>query len=777
MRLGSLGMPPLPASTTLMPVKCIPAYVLLLGLAGVWLGGSAATAQPVTLRGFVTDASDGQPLQGVNVAVLPLQDPQQRIRGAVSDKDGFYQVNQIPPGRYALRISYVGYAVYTDTLALGAEAFLTLSVELASSEEALGEVIVQAESGATRVEAGLQTIRPKDLDRIPTPDASGDLASYLQSLPGVVSLGDRGGQLFIRGGTPSQNLVLFDGLPIYQPFHIIGFFSAFPQDLVSYVDVYAGGYGARYSGRISSVIDVSTREGNKQFFEGAASLSPFLTSLRVEGPLRRGRVSVLASLRRSVIERIAPTLVGEDLPFRFGDLFIKLQHTDQVNNRCSFSAMHTYDQGRLDPKEAVRTDVFRWNNLVIGGRCFVFPAESPILLDINTGVSYVKNTVGDVNDPERSSDALQAGTEINLTRFLGDTELHLGTFARMNWLGFRTGEQFQNVARDDAVLFGLGAYVDAEMVLGERWTVTPGVAFVVYPLKFPSSLEPRLRVVWRPGGAHSGREISAAAGIYRQTLVGVTDERDAGSAFIAWMPPPVGDAQARAIHALFGIQQQIAPGLRVAAEGYYKRLNSLPIPIWSTIARFTTTLTLAEGNAYGFDTRLEFQHQGFYTYVSYGYSWTEYFAQQANFGVWFGETVQQYHPPHDRRHQVNAVMNLDLGAFQASVRWQYGSGLPYTRPLGFDDLIPLRTLVDVREVYGTPRVLYEKPYQGRLPDYHRLDISLERAFPFRHGTLTAQVGAINVYDRANLFYFDLFTLRRVDQLPIIPTLSVKYETR
>ena len=761
-----------------MRVKFSPALVLLLGFVAVWVWARPALAQrQVTLRGFIIDQSDGQPLQGANVAVQNLDDPQQRIRGAVSDKDGFYQVNQLVPGRYGVRISFIGYAAYTDTLALGRDLFVTLSIEMTPSEEALDEVVVQAEGGATKVEAGLQTVRPKDLERIPTPDASGDLATYLQSLPGVVSLGDRGGQLFIRGGTPSQNLVLLDGLLIYQPFHIIGFFSAFPQDLVSYVDVYAGGYSARYNGRISSVIDVSTREGNKQFVEGAASISPFLSSVRVEGPLRKGTLSVLASMRRSVVERLAPTIIGEDLPFRFGDLFFKLQHTDRVNNRCSISAMHTYDRGRIDPKDEVRKDVFRWNNVVFGGRCFVFPTESPVLLDVNTGVSYVKNTVGDADEPERSSDALQAGTEINLTRFLGDTELHLGIFARMNWLGFRTAEQFQNITRDDAVLFAFGAYLDAEMALNDELRITPGVALVVHPLNYPISLEPRLRATWKPGGAQGSREFSAALGIYRQTLVGVTDERDAGSAFIAWMPPPVNDAQSRAIHALVGFQQQLGPWLRVAGEGYYKRLNSLPIPIWSTIARFTTALTLAKGDAYGFDARVEFQRKAFYAYASYGYSRTEYFAQQNNFGVWFGEPIQQYHPPHDRRHQINTVLSLDLGTFKASARWQYGSGLPYTRPLGFDELIPLRTLVDVRTVYGTPRVLYERPYGGRLPDYHRLDVSVERAFPLGRGTLTVQAGAINVYDRANLFYFDLFTVRRVDQLPLIPNLSLKYETR
>ena len=752
-------------------------YVLLFGLVGVWLWGMPAAAQEVTLRGFIVDRSDGQPLQGANVALQNEQDPQQPIRGTVSNKDGFYQINQIAPGRYAVRISFVGYVAYADTLALGREAFVTLSVELPPSEEELGEVVVQAEGGATRVRGGLQTVRTKDLERIPTPDASGDLATYLQSLPGVISIGDRGGQLFIRGGTPSQNLVLLDDLLIYQPFHIIGFFSAFPEDLISYVDVYAGGFNARYNGRISSVIDVSTREGNKQFVEGAGSISPFLASARVEGPLRKGKVSVLASMRHAVIERIAPTLIGEDLPFQFGDVFLKFQHTDQVNNRCSASAMFTYDRGRIDPKDEVRNDIFQWNNFVFGGRCFVFPTDAPVLFDFNSGLSYVRNVVGDADDPERSSDALQAATEVNLTRFLGDTELHLGIFARMNWLGFETGEQFQNLVRDDDVLFAFGGYLDAALPLNEKLKITPGAALVIHPLNYPISLEPRLRATWQPGGEDGSREFNVALGVYRQTLVGVTDERDAGSAFIAWMPPPVNDAQSRALHALAGFQQQIGPWLRIAGEGYYKRLGSLPIPIWSTIARFTTTLTLAKGNVYGFDTRLEFQRKALYAYLSYGYSWTEYLAQQDNFGVWFGEAVQRYHPPHDRRHQVNAVVSIELGKFQGSVRWQYGSGLPYTRPLGFDELIPLQNLPDVRTDYGTPRVLYERPYQGRLPAYHRLDVSLKRAFPIKQGTLTVQVGAINVYDRANLFYFDIFTVRRVDQLPLIPNLSIKYESR
>ncbi len=746
-------------------------WILLTGaclLLGAVHGG--ARAQDVTLRGFVTDRADGQPLQGANVVLRDVAGP---LRGTVTDKDGYYQIPRISPARYAVQISFVGYTTFRDTLMLAA-AFVTLSVELGPVETALDEIVVATEGGVTHLQGGLQTIRPADLARIPTPDADGDLAGYLQSLPGVIAVGDRGGQLFIRGGTPAQNLVLVDGMVLFQPFHIVGFFSALPEDIVSHADFYAGGFGARYSGRISSVIDVSTREGNKQFYEGAVSLSPFLATVRAEGPIKRGQVSFIASLRRSVIEPVSPVLPGKTLPFSFGDLFVKVHHTDRRNSRCSATLMHTYDRGRIDIEAGGRSDVFRWNNFVLGGRCIAFPEHSPYLIDLNTGLSYVRNEVGNSANPERRSHAIRASTEVNLTRFLGRAELHFGVFARMNWLGFRLGDQFQNLRAEKDAFFGTGLYFEALLHPHDRLQMTPGLAVTSYPLNFGPSLEPRFRLRWQPDEV---QEVNLALGLYEQTLVGISDERDAGSAFIAWTPPPVERAQSRAWHALLGYQRRLGPHLRLVAEGYYKRLRNLAVPIWSTIARFTTELTLARGTVYGLDTRLTYQRGPLYFYAGYGYSWTRYLAQQDNFGVWFGEPVQHYHPPHDRRHQLNAVAGLTLNRFRLNLRWQFGSGLPFTRSLGFDDLIPLRTLTDVKTFLGTSRVLYEKPYRGRLPGYHRLDVSAERTFPTRAGRLTVQLGVLNLYDRDNLFYFDLFTVRRVDQLPFLPTLSLKFETR
>ncbi len=722
-----------------------------------------------TVRGIVTDASNGLPLPGANVL---LRDSAGTARGSAADRDGFYLIARLAPGEYRLQASFIGFKAYADTLIIKTGARITRHIALAPAQTVLDEVVIGAESGAGRVRGGLQTVRSAGIRRIPAPDAGGDLAGWLQSLPGVVALGDRGGQLFVRGGTPAQNLVLMDGLPVWQPFHIVGFFSAFPHDLVSSADFYAGGYGARYSGRISSVVDVTMRDGNTQRFAGAASASPFLTSMRIEGPIRKEALSFLGSARMSVIERAAPVFLGQSLPLRFGDMFLKLTSSGNANSRCSLSALHAFDRGGIDVDNDNPGDVFRWSNTVAGGRCIAFPANTSSVFELVGGVSYFNNAVEQSMTPERASDAVQINTKVNLAAPVRGRQLRVGAFARANWLEYALGEQFQNVRADSDLLISAGAYAELETMIGDRISVTPGLSATFYPAPYQSVVEPRLRFSWRQ---RTHRTFHGALGVYRQTVTGINDERDAGSVFTAWVPAPVDGAQAQATHLLIGWEQQIGAALRLAAEGYHKRLRDIPVPALSAIARFTTPLTLADGTVHGADIRLEFQRGPLYGYAGYGLASTSYHAPDGSFGTWFGENIARYNPPHDRRHQASAVLGMEIRKFTANIRWQFGSGLPFTRVLGFDDIIALRTLVDVREAPRRPRVLFERPWNGRLPTYHRLDVSVERRFDISGALLNVQAGAINAYDRTNLFYFDVFRVRRVDQLPIVPFVALQIE--
>lgn len=728
-------------------------------------------AQEVALRGFVVNAETGQPLPGAHVLLQRL-DVREPSRGAAANSNGYYYLADLAPGRYALRVSFVGYRTLRDTLRLvDQEDPLTHTVELRPTEQPLQEVVVTGQAGgATTQEAGRQQVAPEDLARIPTPSIGGDLVGYLQSMPGVVSVGDRGGQLFIRGGTPDQNLILMDKMKVFRPFHIVGFYSAFPQDLVSDAEIYAGGFPAQYSGRLSSVIDVEMRGGNREQVEAAATAGPFLTGLRMEGPLNDEGLSLLGAARFSQIERTAPVILGQEQPLRFDDQFVKLQNTFETG-RCGATGLHTYDRGQIDPEAST---VFRWSNYVFGGRCVATGSGSSALIDVSFGSSYVRNAVGEGGASQRRSTVWDLATNMDVTRPLkGGEAIKGGLRIHLKEIGYSLGEKFQGLRAGSENWLSVNGYLGVRLQFGQILDLRPGLA-VTLPLDYGPSLEPRLRASWRPFGTED-QEVHAAVGLYRQTVVGLTDDRDLGSVFTAWMPAPLDRGRPSAWHAILGWNQQLgAFGLSV--EGYYKNLNNLAVPIWSTIARFTTELTAAEGTSWGLDLRGEFERGPVYAYLGYGFSWTRYTATQNNFGTWFGTDIQSYHPPHDRRHELNAVLSADLEIATANLRWQLGSGRPYTKPFGFDFFLRLRELLESPRYIGTPRLLYEKPYRGRLPTYHRLDVSLERTVELDRVDLTAKAGAINLYDRQNLFYFDLFTQRRVNQLPLVPYLAVEITT-
>jgi hypothetical protein len=148
---------------------------------------------------------------------------------------------------------------------------------------------------------------------------------------------------------------------------------------------------------------------------------------------------------------------------------------------------------------------------------------------------------------------------------------------------------------------------------------------------------------------------------------------------------------------------------------------------------------------------------------------------QEELAIWFGSAELDFRPPHDRRHQVNALLQAEIAGFNLSVRWNFGSGLPFNQVQGFDAFILMDGELDVAREGGSRRVIYDRPYGGVLPAYHRLDVSVERRISFKGGLFTAQVGVLNTYDRTNLFSLDLFTLARTDQLPIVPVAGMEIE--
>ncbi|MEM1093078.1 MAG: TonB-dependent receptor [Bacteroidota bacterium] len=745
--------------------------LLLLVLA---LASGAAHAQTATVRGFITGADDGEALQGVNVVATSAEGD---VSGTVTDGNGIYAIARLTPGRYIVRASFIGYEAQVDTLALTAGEVRTFNIVLAPQETELQEVMVEAEAegSAARLIAGAQTITPENIERVPTPDVSGDLATYLTTLPGIVTIGDQGGQLFIRGGEPSHNLVRLDGMTLLQPFHVLGFFSAFPTDIISRADVYAGGFGSRYSGRIASVIDVYSRNGNKRRWDGTASVGPFLSAAQVEGPIAKDQVSLLASVRHSVLDQGASRYIDRPLPFKFGDAFVKLHTVLNQNHQISLSGIYTYDRGAIgEPAPGRDLDEVRWRNGSYGLRYLFLAKDRPFFTEIQVSISRLNSTVGPEGDPVRTVDFTGFSYGVNMTYFLGGVDMNYGLFWRTSEFGAQLSGLYQNLSFDFNRRTKAGFYAEPDIYVAKGLLVRPGVVLHFFPSTtgMHAFFEPRFRAVYETG-PHA---FSTAFGLHHQEVIGLHDRRDATSIFTAWRNPPP-DEWPRATHVLAGYNVRPRANIELSAEIYHKWLSGLYISEWTAFPRFSTKLQPASGRSSGLDLRAEWTGRNLYAYVNYGLSSVRYEAQQENLLLWYGTETLSFRPPHDRRHQVNALLGTQLGGVDLSIRWNYGSGLPYSRIVGFDGFVLMQGVSDLFSAGDEQRVIYTRPYDGVLPAYHRLDVSAERTFDLPALSLTAQAGIINVYNRSNLLSLDLFTLSRTDQLPFLPTFGLKVDVK
>lgn len=741
----------------------------------------AASGQTAAIRGFVVTEST-RPLASASVVLL---DGQEVVSGAGTDGDGVFLLNRLVPGSYVLRVSFLGYETHTEpvTLAAGESRLFRITL-LEAPPESLDDVVVVAETetGTANVRAGLQVITAADISTVPVPGVSGDLASYLQSVPGVVAQGDRGGQVFVRGGAIDQNLATLDGFPIYYPFHVLSFYSAFPEDVIDKADFYTAGFGASYGSRVSSVIDVEMRNGNKQRFAGAVSLSPFLSGIHAEGPLIKDRVSMILAVRESLVKTITPNLFGQRFPYQFGDRFGKLHATIGNNHSVSMTGLYTYDRGDLAGTRLsfdgevidgapVDSNEVAWTNALFGGHYIYVGSDLPILLDLSAGWSRLTNDVGPEGFVERSSGIESTDFAADLTWFLKAGTARTGLRVRTSTFDYDVGGLFDGLSTSSLDLTEVIGYAEARLGIGNV-EVNPGLQLYAPSGDYSLQLDPRLRADWRSTVLKLPVAVHAAGGIYHQAAVGLTDERDIGNVYTAWLTAPEGRALPEAKHAVLGLRVGIDRYLTVSAEAFVKEFTSLSVPIFSTLPEFTTRVQRADGLAKGIDGRLvlnSYPIDAHWTIdASIGYSLT---------AVEYKTASVTYTPSHDRRHQAITVVTLRRGEFAILVQNQIGSGLPYTASSGFDRFLFLNPDTDVSSEPGIPRLAYGAPFAERLPNYVRTDVWAERRVESKRSVLTLRAGALNVFNRDNLFYFDLFTFTRVNQLPFIPSVGLKAEFR
>jgi hypothetical protein len=730
-----------------------------------------------TLRVLTISEEDGNPIIGANIILYRLNGDM--YKAGATNVDGLFEFINIDAGTYNLTISSIGFETYEEEVSLIPDDLRLLRHEMPTATSELGEVVVNVTRGAVRRAAGKQSISVQDIELIPAPGPGGDLSVYLQTLPGVVTSGDRGGELFIRGGTPAQNLILVDKMPIIKPFHISNLFSAFPQSVISNVDMYAGGFGAEYENATSSVLDVNLRQGNMRKFQSQVAASPYIMSALVEGPIKTDEQSLLLMGRYSVIEQAGPSLTGEDVPLKFSDILARYS-INWEGFTCNITGLYTYDRGQINPQRDVSLG---WDNTAVGARCLGFSEELKNSIDITIGYSGYNSSELGFDNIGRSSGIKMGYIRMDNSGLLGNQPFNYGIRWNVSKFEANLDDPFskfdpnkqQRFANLDPTLeeFSsvISGYISSEIKPNQKWSITPGITTQIRQDDIKFTFEPRLRVTYQPKDDES-QEFSLALGRYYQLREAITDERDAGTVFYVYKPTEIDEPLPEALHAITGYRQKIGNSIEANVEFYYKKNNNIPVAEWTREPGNTIRTAFAEAETYGADLQFELNFKPIYLTVGYGLSEVEYSASAEDLVAWIDEPEFVYNPSHDRRHQLNVLASYEFAGFTASAIWRYSSGAPFTKIYAIDLIlrVPYEQPLDDQ---GKAVTLYSVPYDGRLPAFQRLDVSLERKFQLRPGLeMEAEIGAINSYNMTNVFYFDVNTMQQVNELPMLPYASI-----
>lgn len=367
---------------------------------------TVALGQTGTIRGFVYLKDSGEPVLFTNVVLKGT------TIGNATDVNGYFSITKIQPGNYTLMIaSTLGYDTLQEAVTIKAGDIITKKLYLVKSNVKLKEVEISAEQEAkqTETQVSVNKIDPIVIKKLPTVGGEPDLAQYLQVLPGVIFTGDQGGQLYIRGGSPIQNKVLLDGMIVYNPFHSIGLFSVFDADIIRNADVYSGGFGAEYGGRISSIMDITTRDGNKKRIAGKIAVSPFGAKTLVEGPLikykegGRSTASFILSAKTSYLPTTSKLLYSyidkDGLPFSFNDYYGKVSFNANNGSKINLFGFNFNDKVSYQSLQDMNWDAYGG-----GGNFLLVPQNSPILVNGNFSYSDYKIKLQPTGeDPDRKS--------------------------------------------------------------------------------------------------------------------------------------------------------------------------------------------------------------------------------------------------------------------------------------------------------------------------------------------------------------------------------------
>ncbi|HEX2960786.1 MAG TPA: TonB-dependent receptor [Ignavibacteriales bacterium] len=739
--------------------------ILLSALLFIASSKTFASADPLVggkLRGIVTDTTNGEAIQYANIYIKNLR------LGSPTDSKGYFFIPSIPPGKHVITVSCIGYKT-KEILAEIKEGQITqLNIQLIPSSIRLEEVSVIGNKSAreNEIDVGLQKISIKEIQMMPT-GVEADIFKVLQSSPGVSSTGDVTSRYFVRGGNSNQNLVLLNGVTVYYPFHALGIYSTIDPEMISGMEFYKGGFGPEFGGRLSSVLNVLTRDGNKNSLHAAGTAGLLSGKASVEGPIHGG--SFLVTGRKSYYAKaLKKFLNDQEAPFDFYDMSFKVNYANpELLYNGKFTAHGFFSQDMVKNDDPFKED-YSIKNRLFGLNWYQIWA-SPLFSEITLSSSnFEAEVMPNLSQSKpRSNFVHDITSQWNFT-YIYDSrdELNFGIENKFISTGLKMQNLYGKNISFDQSGYGLTGFANYKFYRYENIGFNLGmrVNFATISELRPFLLEPRINVTYKPIPTLS---LKAGLGRYSQEMVTLSNENDLISIFEPWTIIQPNIAASEATQFTLGLSYFLTENFTVDLEGYYKYLTNLSEANYNKYFVTDPDYINVKGEAYGIESLIKVQTSGMYVKAGYSLSWSFKIDSK---GV-------RYVPKYDLRHSLNILTGYDLGrGFELNATWFLNSGLPFSPITGFYDRLQIDNVWNVQDLTSfRGSTIWDRRNLERLTVYHRLDIGMSKKFNFGFAQFTLDASIMNVYNRKNIFYFDKNTGKQVNMLPFLPSVSLKVE--
>ncbi len=759
------------------------------------LGGNmTANGQNFTISGSVADSTSGETLIGVTIMDLRTG------RGTLTNTQGRFSLT-LKSDTVRLRISYVGYKTVFDTFVLKKNE--KRNIKLQPSIE-LKTVVIKGQRVDDAKSSQISAIQVpiERLKAVPVLFGEADLVKALQLLPGVQSGSEGNSGFYVRGGGPDENLFLLDGVPLYNVSHMGGFFSAFNTDAVKNVTLYKGSFPAHYGGRLSSVLDVTTNNGNDKQLHGNGSIGFISAKLNLEGPIKNERTTFCLSGRRTYADFLLQPLVKrladrKEYKLRAGYYFYdvngKLTHRFSDRSRL-FTSYYMGSDVVYTRIRTLATDVqeqylnfdTKWGNIVASAR-WNYELTPKLFMNITGAYTRYSNTVGvdyetvtlATEEQESTSSEFQMDYISKINDFILKADFdftpnpnHMVSFgssmthhifmpevsnAHLN--AYSAEIMNSSYLIDTSVNSGtvraeeLTAYIEDDWSISEALKVNYGLnlsGFAVDGTFYPT-LQPRLS-----GRMMLGEGLSVKAGYaYMTQFMHLLSTTSVSMPTDLWVPVTKNIDPMYAHQVAAGIFYEIPAIADLSVESYYKKMHNLleykdGATFFGSSESWEEKVVMGDGWAYGVELLLQRNFGNLTGWI--GYTWSKSMRQFDRPGQEINDG-KPFPAKYDRRHDISIVLSYKVNSkIDISATWVYSSGNAAT--------LSLQEYAQAQETANDYADIDPEGWNGylsspsgrnnfRMPDYHRMDISANFHRQFRHCSRTINVSVYNLYNRKN----------------------------